>query len=317
MAWSGMAGDEDPRLRDRFGKVVPGTKYTDAQGTEVTVLEGGGAAPAKVGWQPSGGGEARDDQGNLIGGTSAYDQTVDKFRDKGLASHGRAAVALDQGQADEARGLQMGGLGLMGAAARGHAPSRAEALGTAATDTTARGALAGLAGGRGAGAAIAGANAAGAAAAGRMAQQNASATELRGQEMARNQQEFAAGAGAMRGQDDDAAIKNAKFEAAQRLANERRQQSFEDLGYDTRKFQQDTAGDYLDLREGQETREKDAELRREAAADARGRRMVGATLEAGLGGAGGDTGSDEEMKHNVRQVTMGSLAGLSRFMHGR
>lgn len=277
-------------------------------------LIGPGKRNKKAGsqWDPAGGGEATEN-GYRVGGTNAYDKDVDRYRNAGTTSQGRAAVTLDQTQGDQSRGMQMGALGLMQGAARGNAPSRAATLGASATDNTARGALSGLAGGRGPGAAVAQAGQAGSAAAGRMSQQNAAITDLRAGEMAKNQSDLVNSANQLRTQDDQAATQNAKFEAQQRALNESREQGFENLGLDTRKTQQQGAVDYERLRRQKEQSFADARRAWDEGESQRTDEAVNTSVAMAMRA----TGSDERIKTNVRSVTMGSLSGLSRFMHGR
>lgn len=310
MSWKGLANDEDPRLRDQFGQLAGAHKDINGNQVGQSYVTGDASMPAKPGWQPNGGGQAQDAQGNLIGGTSAWDQDVNRYRSEGEAAQGRTGVTLDQTQADQARGLQMGGLGLMGQAARGQAPSQAAILGASATDTTTRGALSGMAGARGPGAAVSTSGAAGGAAADQMARQNASVTNLRAQEMARNQQEYAAGAGALRSQDNQAAITNARWEAQQRALNEAKQQGKEGLAYGTRETQANSAAAYNDMMRGYGESEANRAKSRNEHEKNRTYKTITNTLENAMP-------SDEETKTHVRHVTLGSLTGLSRFIHGR
>ena len=261
------------------------------------------------GWSPKGTGYDIE-HGRKVLGSSAYDKSIQNYRDQGAAAQGRAATQLDQGAANQSRGMQMGALGLMQTAAQGAAPSRAQALGTSATDTTTRQAVGNMAAARGPGAAVASSNAAGSAAADKMGQVNAQATDMRGSEMAKNQQDLVGSAGTMRGQDIGAATKNAQLQAYQNQLNESKQEGYENLGYDTRAFQGTTQieADRIARAYGQQ-HQADAD-RRNAAKQADDRYYSGLVIEAGLT-------SDERAKQNIRPVTMGSLSGLSRFMHGR
>lgn len=246
-------------------------------------------------------------------GTSAYDKDVARQRAEGAAAQQRQAYQLDQRQADESRGLQMGGLQMMDQAAQGYAPSRAAVLGQAATDNTTRGALGNLAAGRGQGGAIMGANQAGTGAAGQYVKTNAAVTDLRAAEIGRAQKGLAEGAQQMRGQDDAAAIANAKFEAQQRALNEAKQQGKESLAFDTRKSQLQNAQDY----EANVRKDQAAHQRQTDAYNSREEQNFDNTVSTWTGGVLGSMPSDERAKRNIHPVTMGSLSGLSRFMHGR
>lgn len=262
-------------------------------------------------WSSDGGGQEIVN-GYRQQGTSAYDKDVAGYRQKGEDAQKRAAVTLDQRRADQARGFQMGGLGLMRTAAEGNAPSRAAELGTAATDGTARSALAGMAGARGPGAAVAGANAAGTAAAGTMAKNNAAVTDLRAAEMAKNQSEFAQGAGTVRGQDIGAATQNAQYQAHQNALNEAKQEGYENLGYDTRLFQGQTSVDAEKLKRAQDLAAQQQRDRYNQNERDSLNQDISTTASIGMMAA-----SDERAKRNVHPIEMGSLGGLHRFMHGR
>ena len=242
------------------------------------------------------------------GDTTAYDADVNRAQTMGAASAGRSANQLNQAQADETRGLQMGGLGLLGGAARGQAPSRAAALGASATDASTRSALSGLAGARGPGAAVAAANQAGAASGAQMAQQNAAASQMLAEEMGRARDAYAGAAQATEGQDIGAASKNAQLQAQQNVLNENRQQGFEGRAHDVRNLQGN-----LDAKQRiriQEQKRKDTELARQKAAtdkdDTKGVIDTGLSLAA----AAASIFSDERTKKNTQPVFMGSLAHL-------
>ena len=261
-------------------------------------------------------GEGYDENNNWKQhGTSAYDKAVAGYRQEGADAQKRSAVQPYQGAANQSRRIQMGGLGLMRTAAEGDAPSRAQALGIAANDATTRSAVGNMAAARGPGAAVASANAAGSGAAGRFASTNAQATDMRGAEMAKNQQEFAKSAQDTRGQDIGAATQNAQYQAYQNALNEAKQQGKENLGYDTRDFQAKTAMEYEKQKNEANRARQSAFDRRNAEDDAALDQDISTTASIAM--LATDSGSDERMKRGIRPVTMGSLSGLTRFMHGR
>lgn len=263
-------------------------------------------------WNPDGTGEAIHN-GYRVAGTSAYDKDVDRYRKMGADGMNRQAAQIDPTQANQSRGLQLGALGMMNQAAQGNAPSRAVEMGHVQNDAAIRAAMMRTGGARGPGAAVAAMNQSQAGAVGQMGQTNAQLTDLRGAEMAKNQSDFANSAQAARGQDITAATTNAQLEATQRSLNENRQESLERLGFDTRRAQSQAADRYArDLANQNDTRTRNQDER-----DARDWAHLKDDASTAASVGMGITNSDERLKTNMRPVMMGSLSGLSRFMHGR
>jgi hypothetical protein len=249
----------------------------------------------------TGGGEAIVN-GWRQGGTNAWDQDVDRYRRMGEEGQSRKAVQLDQGQANEARGLQMGALGMMGDAARGNAPSRAAELGNAGTDDAIRAASAGMGAARGPGQAIAATAGAQAGAQQQQTKLGAGISDMRAQEMLAAQTGYAKGAQGVQGQDIGAATQNAQLEAQNRAANESRQQGMERRGWDTRNQQQMAADRYQRNRDAQELAIRKQRAAENAADDAALTSAVSTTLGAA------QMASDERAKKNIMPV--GSLSGV-------
>ena len=237
------------------------------------------------------------------GGNTAFNRDVERSRQRG--ARGKRAITLDQRQADEARGMQMGSLGMLEGAARGNAPSRAAAIGTMNTDAGIRAGMAGMAGARGAGASIAAMRGASGAMGQQMGQQNQQVADMRAQEMARAQQGYSSATQAARGQDIGAATTNAQLEAQQRAINEQRQQANERMGWDIRNTQMQGANAFEDQRTNDELARRKATAAQGAEDDANTRENASTFL----GGASGML-SDERTKEHV--VPVGSLASLSR-----
>ena len=143
-------------------------------------------------------------------------------------------VQLDQGAANQSRGVQMGALGLLRAQASGQAPSSAAILSQRANQNAGRMAAGQVAGARGPGAAIAAFGGANAAASGQAMAQNAQNAQLRAGEISRGQGAYTTGAGAMRGQDINAATANAQLDAEGRRLAEQQQQYYERMAHDVR-----------------------------------------------------------------------------------
>ena len=253
-------------------------------------------------WSPDGGGEDVVN-GWKKPGTSAFDKDVERSRLRG--AQGQAAMQLDQGQADESRGMQMGSLGMMGDAARGNAPSRAAAIGTMNTDAGIRAGMAGMAGARGPGASVAAMRNASGQMGQQMGQQNQQVADMRAQEMARAQQGYASATQAARGQDIGAATTNAQLEAQQRLINEQHQQANERIGWDIRNTQMQGANEFANQQSGDELARRKQAAGQAAEDDANTRDNANMVI-----GAGSGVLSDERTKERV--VPIGSLASLSR-----
>lgn len=239
-------------------------------------------------------------------GTSAYDKDVARDQAAGEAAQQRHAVQLNQGNANQSRGMQMGALGMMAGAAAGNAPSRAAALGQAANDSAIRN-TAGVAGARGPGASIAAMNGAQNTMGQKMATTNAGITDMRAGEMAKNMTDYAGGAQRVEGQDVQAATTNAQLEAQQRALNEAKQQADEARAFGVRKTQSQTADDFYRQQQAQADAIRRQQQAQAAADDATQQHDI-SMVEGWLMGAGSDT----RMKTNVRPLPMGGLSNLMR-----
>lgn len=174
-------------------------------------------------------------------GGQTWDENVTGYRDTGDAMQKRTANQLDQTQANEARGYQMGSLENLRTAANGGAPSQAAFLGQGMTSSAlGAGMAAGGAARGGPGGAIAGMRAAMTGTGQQLQQNNAQVMALRNKESATDMGTFAGAAGAVRGQDIGAATTNAQLTAQQQALNEAAQQNYERMALDTRKTQLDT-----------------------------------------------------------------------------
>ncbi len=202
-------------LRKLGGKMMGGSKIAENYGLQQDINNG----PERV--ETSGTGLRWDDE-------------VNRFQGMGAASHGRAAPQLDQTQANESRGMQMGALGLLQRQADGSAASSAEILSQRANQNAATQAAQSATAARGLGSRLVAQNTAGTAAAGQALAGNAANANARAAEISRGQSQYTAGAGAVRGQDIGAATQNAKLVAQQRALNEAREQGMERLAHDTR-----------------------------------------------------------------------------------
>lgn len=158
-------------------------------------------------------------------GGEAWNAHLGRYRD--MAGREQAPIALDETQANEARGVQMGSLGLLDDAARGGAPSQAAILGRAGIGDAMRSGLSGLAGARGPGAAVAGVN-------GSMQRTGTAshgvtqgALTQSGREMSLDMGALSSVAGAVRGQDVTAATTNARLEAERRRLDDANRQFYE------------------------------------------------------------------------------------------
>ncbi len=246
--------------------------------------------------------------GQYGGDRSGYDADVARNRAMGDASNGRAAVQLDQTQANETRGLQMGSLGMLRDAAMGQAPSRAAVLGQMATSSAMRDGLAASGAARGGpGAAIAAARGAQGGAANTMVHANAGISDMRANEMAQAQSQYAGGAQHAQSQDIGAATMNAQLEAQQRAMNEARQQGFERRGWNVRNMQSSGEDRYK--------RNVDAALNltesNNLAEQARDSAQARETTNMALSAVSAVT-SDERTKRDVHPLAMGSLSHLMR-----
>ena len=242
-------------------------------------------------------------------GTDTWDQSVNNYRNYGADLQHRTGPVLDQGQANESRGLQLDALSQLRAQANGTAPSSAAILSQRANQNAIHNAALQTTGAKSAGGAIAANRGAGEAAGVSMLAGNAQNANQRLGEVSQGQSAYFGGATGTRGQDINAATTQAQLTAGQRALNEAGQQNYEQLGYDTRAAQQSAAS----TAQGQHNADV-AEL--QAAKDANhaaetSQVINGISTVAG-GGAGlvvgrKTTGSDDRMKTHI-----GSLSALSR-----
>lgn len=287
-------------INDPNGQLRGNDKPYQGQSPAEQAANNAAAAPGGSG-SDYGVGHSINSEGSWAG--TSNDADVDRYRSLGAAT--QPAAQLDQTQANESRGLMMGGLGLLKAQGDGSAPSAAGILSQRANENAAmQGARAG-AGARSIGGAIAGINNASAGASGQALATNAQNAGTRAQEISHGQGAYASGASNMEGQDIQAAAANAQYQAQQNALNQQRQQGYERLGWNTRNaalqgdaqiHQQNTAQQQADL----------AAKRAGHAADVERVKDI----------YGGTTGivtgllSDERVKSGI--VPMGSLASLFR-----
>lgn len=290
-----FAGQGDPRQKLGY---LGDTEHISASGVNQD------ASPDYAPGNADTGGGEQIVNGWRVAGTNAFDKDVDRYRQMGEQGQARKAVQLDQGQANESRGMQMGALGMMGDAARGNAPSRAAELGAAGSEDSIRAAGAGMAGARGPGAAITAATGAQAGAQSSMTKLGAGISDMRAQEMAKAQQGYAKTAQAVEGQDIGAATTDAQLEAQQRAMNEARQQGMEHRGWDVRNQQQMAEDRYQRNKDAQELAIQ-RQLAAEKAADDAALNQTISTTAGAL-----TLASDERTKRGAMPI--GSLASVGR-----
>jgi hypothetical protein len=236
----------------------PYRNFTDPQGPEET-FEGGreGSLGTSAEWDPFGGldrqggwvepGTKRDPNDPYqLGAEGEYDATrfggrrwgaqIASNRYRALGGNGYGSgPAIDQTQSGETRELSMGSLGMLGARAGG-AETPADLLAkeqTFGASNAIQSAAASIKGGAGARAAAGRGAVAASAAARATGDQDAAALHARGIADAAGQ--YVGAAGAQRTLDISAATEQARLNAAQRAADEQKQQHFEQLGLDTKK----------------------------------------------------------------------------------
>lgn len=236
-------------------------------------------------------------------GAEKWDEAVQRYRDLGART--RAPVALDQRQADQARGLQMGALGLMDRAARGEAPSVAEAQGRLAGANIQRGAIAQTGGARGVGGAIAATNAAGRTMGDNLVGSLAGTTMARANEATQDRNAFAQGATGVRGQDIGAATTNAEMLAKSRAQDEARQQQFEKMGWNTRNAELQSN---VELQRQEDAKKEElAKMRAAQANSEAGTAKTAASMGSAAMMSGALFFSDKRTKY---ELPMGSLAHM-------
>ncbi len=191
-------------------------------------------------WSADGHGNAIYD--NIYEGENAYDKSVDKYRNRGnpLNPDGTRkveALSLNQGQADESRGLEMNALAMLRRQGDGTAPSAAQTLSQRANQGAIQNAGQQVTAARGIGNRIAASQNAGQQAGTAMLAGNAANASMRAGEISQGQNSYAGGAGAVNTQDIGASTTNAQLESQQRALEELHQQSNERMAYDTRRTQ--------------------------------------------------------------------------------
>jgi hypothetical protein len=212
-------------------------------------------AEASPEWSPDGYGNKLYNE--TYYGENAYDKDVDRYRDRGnpidvYGNRKQAAVQLDQTDANQTRGMEMGSLASLQNAATGGAPSQAAIMSKGATEAAGTAASTAQQGGHG--------NALGAARgaqvqlAGTAAQSAGQMMQLRNKETTTDMGAYAGAAAGMHGQDVNAATTNAQLEAAQRALEQQRQQSNERMGFDARRVQASATKE--SLRQQQQERER-------------------------------------------------------------
>jgi len=201
-------------------------------------------------------GRAKNPDGSPGGMASGSAQDVTRYRGMGNQAAGRDAYQLDFGQANDdrsqaqgARNDQSAAMSMTRAAAMGNAPSRAELMGRQMIGNSLDAQMAAAASARGGALAQASATSAAQQGAAQFQQRGMNdLAALRADEMARAREAYASQAGAMRGQDYQAAAQAAQMaqaqgqsELAQRQLNDAAQGRYEQMAWDTNRAQQQGA----------------------------------------------------------------------------
>jgi hypothetical protein len=152
--------------------------------------------------------------GEFIPGNRIADEDVARYR--GMGAEKKAAIQLDQTNANQARTMQLGSLAMLREAAAGNAPSRAAIVGQMGVADAARAGTQSAVGARG-----------------QMAVRSGGAIDSRVGEADRDRGGYMTGIAGARGQDIGAATTNAQLEAQQRAADAQRQQYYEQMGWNT------------------------------------------------------------------------------------
>jgi len=300
-----------PLTGSRYGGPASPTRPIDNAGQPAlpylappkpTPLPEGPASPDYVP-DPLGAGAYSVVNGQREVGTSAFDKDVARYRDMAGASYGRPAITLDQGQADQSRGLQMGALEMLRRQGAGEAPSAAAILAQRANQNAVMHAGQQATAARSLGGRIAATNMAGQQASQAMLAGNAANANARATEISRGQGAYAGATAAARAGDIAAASTNAQLEAQQRALNEARQQRFEGMGFDARNEQQQAADRFARNQQAAELARRAQKMAAEGASDAQITQLLGAGAMAGAALL-----SDESAKINVH--SMGGLGHL-------
>lgn len=244
-----------------------------------------------------------------LSGYSAYDNDVERDRSMGAASNDRASPQLDQTQANESRGLQMGALGLLQGQADGSAASSAQIMAQRANQNAAQQTAAAVMSSKGGpGSNIASFNGAAPMAAQQAMAANAANANARAAEISRGQSQYASGAQHVEGQDVQAATANAQLEAQQRALNEARQQGFERRGWNVRNMESSAEDRYKRNTDAALNLNESNNLAQQQRDSAHAQQTTGMIMSAISGAA--TAASDERMKRNIHP--MGSLARFAR-----
>lgn len=237
----------------------------------------------------------KDTPGGLANGAT---QDVNRYRTMGGLAGQREAYQLDYGQANAdraqaqgARNDQSTAMNLTRQAAMGNAPSRAELMGRQMISNSLDAQMAAAASARGGALAQAGAMTA--------ARQNAAQAQqqgmndlaaLRADEMARAREAYAGQAGAMRGQDYQAAAQAAQMaqsqgqiEMGQRDLNQRAQMGYEQMGLDVNHAQQQGALERYRIDRDVEEKTNQRNYERQQKSDDRAWNAVASAVGGGFG----------------------------------
>ncbi len=275
-------------------------------------------------WSPDGYGN--EVHNNQIEGMNAYDRSVDEYRERGnpLNPDGTRkvnAIQLNQGQADESRGLEMNALGMLRRQGSGEAPSAAAILSQRVNQGAVQQAGQQMTAARGIGASIHAANRGGQVAGNAMLQGNAANAAERAGEISRGQGSYSGAAGAVNTQDIGAATQNAGYEAQQRALDEMRQQANERMAYDTRRTQMSAQSESIRQAEQERERQRANDAAQRQADFDKGKAVISTVMSAGQAANSATSGeakkdtrepttSDPKAKQNL--MHMGSLSALYR-----
>lgn len=235
----------------------------------------------------------------------------DVSRYRAMGGRPTSAVRVDQTQANQARGMQMGSLAGLQNAAAGGAPSRSAALGQTSTENAIRAGQTNAARGRGITGSLASTRGS-LAGVGQQAQAaNMQLGEMRGQEIARDREALLGGVSGARRQDIGVATEDARLEAQRRALATQREKQYEQMAWDTRNADLFGSIDAIKTEEQRQLNERQLQAARAASEDAKLKDWIG----MGAGSAMGLFGlmSDSRAKE---VVPAGSLAGLMRRSNG-
>lgn len=247
--------------------------------------------------------------GTLVEGTSGAARDVYRYQRMGQVPVHQTGAGIATHDSNEARGIQMGALGLLGQTMNGSVPSAAERLGTQQGIDAGRAQSSMGQSVRGGAMARAAAMRQGVQnSASIEAQQRQANAATRAGEMAGARGAYFGAASGMRDTDTAQATEQAKLDAQQRQINDQREGFYEDRAHGVKVLQ---AGAELE-RSGNENaaavagRQQDAASA--AAAAAADRQLTNTVLTTAKGGieaaSKSGTGSDERMKTGMRDMTL-------------